>query len=318
MVKRDFEQLKRRRGKGARLLEAGEKPAEVARILGVTRQTASRWQKQLGTAGRRQMVEGAGRAGRKPKLNAGQLARLESELVRGPQAHGFKTQLWTLARVAQIIRRTTGARLHRGHVWRVLRALGWSVQRPQTKARERDEEAIRRWVRVKWPAIKKSKAATPVARVHGRERREQEAAAVEHMGEKRLHAGAGAQLQLEKTPGGQRAGASLGRSSTGPRREFFAGDARIGKKRGLFRERADARAVARADRGDGVVAAEDLRENQQARGIHVGARARVVNRRVAVRETARGRRRAVGGAVSAIIAIIENENVEAARGHRHY
>jgi transposase len=209
-AKRDFEQLKRRRRKGARLLEAGEQPAQIARRLGVSRQTVSRWQKQLRAAGRQQLVQGAGRAGRKPKLDAGQLARVEGELTGGAQAHGFKTQLWTLARVAQVIRQTTGVKLHRGHVWRVLRALGWSVQRPQTKARERDEQAIRRWVRVKWPAIKKSETATPMDRVHGRERGQPEAAAGEHLGEERLHASAGMSLQLEKTLCGQRACVSLG------------------------------------------------------------------------------------------------------------
>lgn len=166
VVKRDFEQLKRRRLKGARLLEAGVFPAEVARRLGVTRQSVSRWQKQLREAGRG-ALEGAGRAGRKPKLEAGRLKQIESELLRGPRAHGFKTQLWTLARVNEVIWKKTGVRMCPSNVWHVLRALGWSVQRPQTKARERDEEAIRKWVRHKWPAIKKSEQAAPVDCVHG-------------------------------------------------------------------------------------------------------------------------------------------------------
>jgi Winged helix-turn helix len=59
--------------------------------------------------------------------------------VRGPTAHGYATQLWTLARVAEVIERITGVRYHPGHVWRLLRELGWSVQRPARRAAERDE-----------------------------------------------------------------------------------------------------------------------------------------------------------------------------------
>jgi transposase len=151
--------MRRRRLRAARLLEAGHSQAEVARRTGVSRQSASRWQALLDKAGAK-ALEGAGRAGRKPKLGAGQLRQLESELLRGPREHGFKTQLWTLARVGEVIVRQTGVRLHRGHVWRVLRAMGWSSQRPQTKARERNEEAIRRWVRVKWPALKKKRGGS--------------------------------------------------------------------------------------------------------------------------------------------------------------
>lgn len=157
--KRDFAQMRSRRRKAARLFEKGERPAEVARRLGVTRQSASRWQK-LHEKGGMQALEGAGRAGRNPKLDAAGLRRIEAELLRGAEAHGFKTRLWTLARVREVIRGQTGVRLHAGHVWRVLRRLGWSVQRPQARATQRDEKAIRRWIRDKWPAIKKKRGGS--------------------------------------------------------------------------------------------------------------------------------------------------------------
>jgi len=81
---------------------------------------------------------------------------IEQALLDGPTAFGFSTELWTLPRVADVIQRTTGVVYHPGHVWRVLRQLGWSLQKPTTRARERDEAAIRGWVRQTWPRVKKT------------------------------------------------------------------------------------------------------------------------------------------------------------------
>jgi transposase len=68
-------------------------------------------------------------------------------------------QLWTLARVAEVIQRVTGVRYHPGHVWRLLRELGWTRQRPARRAVERDEEAIARWIKQDWPRVKKARDA---------------------------------------------------------------------------------------------------------------------------------------------------------------
>ena len=84
---------------------------------------------------------------------------MAEELVRGPTAHGYATQLWTLARVAEVIERITGVCYHPGHVWRLLRELGWSVQRPARRAAERDEEGIAGWVKEDWPRVKKARGA---------------------------------------------------------------------------------------------------------------------------------------------------------------
>ena len=118
------------------------------------RQTVSEWRgryREQGPAGLRQ----AGRAGRKPRLDAAQLERLESRLLEGPEAHGFPTPLWTCPRIARLIADEFGVRYHEGHVWKILRALNWSPQRPVGKARERNEEAIRNWRRKTWPGTKK-------------------------------------------------------------------------------------------------------------------------------------------------------------------
>ncbi|HXQ54539.1 MAG TPA: winged helix-turn-helix domain-containing protein [Actinomycetes bacterium] len=97
--------------------------------------------------------------GRPPKLSDAQAAQVEQALRQGAKANGFATDLWTLDRVAQVVQRVTGVRLARASTWRLLVGrLGWSLQRPERQARERDEEAIARWVAYEWPRIKKGRA----------------------------------------------------------------------------------------------------------------------------------------------------------------
>ena len=153
-VRRDFEALEERRFEALRLLEQGLNQSEAARRLGVARQSVARWARQAREQGR-DSLRRAGRAGRKPQLKAEQIAELESLLLEGPQAHGFPTPLWTCERAARLIRERFGVGYHPGHVWKLLRALRWSPQRPVGKARERNEEAIRTWRRKTWPAVKK-------------------------------------------------------------------------------------------------------------------------------------------------------------------
>ena len=84
------------------------------------------------------------------------MARPARALLQGAQANGFDTDLWTLERVAVVFTQLTGVRHHPGHVWVILRhRLGWTLQRPERRASERDEDAITRWVQQEWPRIKK-------------------------------------------------------------------------------------------------------------------------------------------------------------------
>ena len=152
---RDFEGLERRRMRAVRLFEQGETQSSVARRLRVTRTTAMRWARAWHAAGR-PALRAAGRAGRKPRLSSDQVDRVEQALLEGPLEFGYATELWTLPRVAAVIQRLTGVRYHPGHVWRVMRQLGWSLQKPTTRAKERDEEAIARWVKTTWPTLKKT------------------------------------------------------------------------------------------------------------------------------------------------------------------
>jgi transposase len=81
-------------------------------------------------------------------------------LVEGPQAHGYVTAVWTLPRVAKLIAQRTGQRYHPGHVWKLLRGLGFCCQQPTRRAIERDEAAIARWQKVEWPRLKKKPAGS--------------------------------------------------------------------------------------------------------------------------------------------------------------
>jgi transposase len=154
-VKRDFLALERRRLLAARLLERGVSEAEVARRVGAHRQSVNRWARQLRDGGRKALKK-AGRAGRKPALTPTDLERIRGGLKQGPMAWGYHTNLWTLPRVAALIEQECGVRFHPGHVWRVLRNLGWSCQRPSGRALELDEEKIRVWKKERWPALKKT------------------------------------------------------------------------------------------------------------------------------------------------------------------
>ena len=101
----------------------------------------------------------AKRTGRPPKLSAAQLRDIERALKRGPETFGFTRGLWSAGRVRELIERRTGVRYHEDHVWRILHKLNWSCQRPAGRALERDEQAIRRWKKYRWPQIKKKRSA---------------------------------------------------------------------------------------------------------------------------------------------------------------
>ena len=93
--------------------------------------------------------------GRPLKLSLEQRHRLLELLKKGPGHHGYVTELWTLQRVAEVIERHFAVNYDPSQVWRILRSMGWSSQKPESRAKERDEAAIKRWRRVDWPRIKK-------------------------------------------------------------------------------------------------------------------------------------------------------------------
>jgi transposase len=148
-------ELETRRIEGGRLLRRGMRPAEVARRLKVSRTSVMRWQRALAADGRRGL-HGAARTGRPSLLNANDQKRLITALKAGALAHGYSSDLWTLGRVGKVIETLTGQRYCESGVWRLLKRLGFSSQRPTGRAMQRDEAAVRRWKTKRWPALKKT------------------------------------------------------------------------------------------------------------------------------------------------------------------
>ena len=140
------------------MFDRGKGASEVARVLKVKRQSAHEWWKRWKEGGA-EALRSRGAAGPKARLDAEAVAKVRAALLEGPQKHGHATAVWTLPRVARLIEKLTGCAYHPGHVWRVLRGLGFSCQQPTRRAIERDEEAITRWKRVTWPRLKKKPGA---------------------------------------------------------------------------------------------------------------------------------------------------------------
>lgn len=153
---RDRAELEARRLAGARLLQRGVRPAEVARRLKVSRTSVWRWEQALATNGRGALRQ-APRTGRPPQLTEAQKKRLIVALEAGALEQGYATDLWTLARVGKLIEKISGGkRYSESGVWRLLKGLNFSCQRPSGRAIKRDEKAIRDWKTKRWPALKKT------------------------------------------------------------------------------------------------------------------------------------------------------------------
>lgn len=148
----------RKRQQAAAMFEAGARQAEVVAALGVSRSAVSKWHTAWVSGGATALA--ARRAsGRPPKVAPQQLAALERELLRGPRAHGYATELWTLERIRRLIHELCGVWYTTAHVWWLLGRMGWSCQKPARRAKQRDEAAIERWRKERWPKTKKGPCA---------------------------------------------------------------------------------------------------------------------------------------------------------------
>jgi transposase len=142
------------RVRAGRLMLSGKTPAEAAKAVGVARQTAYTWKARLDAGGIEALRSMT--TGRPAQLDSAQLEELRRALLQGAMAHDFGTELWTLKRVRALIERLYDVRFSEVHVWRLLGALGFSSQKPERRAIERDEAAVVKWKRKTWPALKKS------------------------------------------------------------------------------------------------------------------------------------------------------------------
>ncbi|MFF8867462.1 winged helix-turn-helix domain-containing protein [Streptomyces sp. NPDC015139] len=136
------------------LFVEGVSNVEIARAVGVCAESVRRWRRVWEEGGASALRRRAA-TGRPPKLDDAQVEPVRTALERGAQAHGFEADLWTLERVGVVIERVTGVSLSRASVWRLLTGrLGWSLQRPERRAVERDESEIARWIAHEWPRMR--------------------------------------------------------------------------------------------------------------------------------------------------------------------
>ena len=150
------QELERRRRRAVALLDQGLTQMEAARRVGAHRTSVADW-KEMARRGPEGLAAKPN-LGRPRRLSPAQHRRLEKRLLRGARAAGFPDELWTSARVAEVIRRTFGVRYHPEHVRKILtQRLGWTAQKPERRARERDEAEIERWRREEFPRIKRGR-----------------------------------------------------------------------------------------------------------------------------------------------------------------
>lgn len=148
-------ELERRRHRAMRLLDEGRTLGEVAELVGCHSSSVMRWRDARARAGSKGL-EVRKSSGRPRKLSEAQTKRLLELLLEGSISQGYRTELWTTQRIAEVIEAQFGVRYHRDHVGRLMKSLGWSCQKPERRALERDEEAIGRWKSETWREVKKT------------------------------------------------------------------------------------------------------------------------------------------------------------------
>ena len=146
--------LEKRRRRAVELFKEGKGIREVARQVRASPGAVHRWIQDWKRNGDAALAAKPA-PGRPRKLTLKQRENLLKLLLAGALAWGFPNEMWTLKRIATVIRKEFGVRYHPSHLWRVLQACGWSCQVPERRAIQRDEEAIAHWKRHKWPHIKK-------------------------------------------------------------------------------------------------------------------------------------------------------------------
>lgn len=148
-------QLEKRRHKAMEILDSGFSLNEVARKIGCNASSVMRWRDAREKQGQKGLKPKPV-PGRPPKLSAQERKRLIIILLKGAIANGYQTELWTTARIAELIEQRFGVTYHRDHIGRLMFSLGWSHQKPGRRPLQRDERLIERWKRKEWSRIKKT------------------------------------------------------------------------------------------------------------------------------------------------------------------
>jgi transposase len=146
-----------RRMRGWELYKKGWKQKAIAEALGVAQSTVSGWM-QKGKRGGVEALRNQPGRGRRPKLSEERRKELPELLRRGAESYGFRGDIWTNRRVAQVIRREFGIEYHPAHVSRILEELGWTPQKPIRRAKQRKEEEVQKWWKERLPELEKKRA----------------------------------------------------------------------------------------------------------------------------------------------------------------
>ena len=146
-----------RRFRAFELKQQGWSQQRIAEALGVSKGAVSQWMKRAREGGGVEALKRQPAPGARPRLSEHQRHKVAELLARGAEAHGFRGEVWTCERVAIVIRREFGVSYHPAHVSRLLKKLRLSLQKPERRADQRDEEAIDNWKDKKWPSLKKGR-----------------------------------------------------------------------------------------------------------------------------------------------------------------
>jgi transposase len=149
------EELEKRRRSVVSLLRQNLSLHEIARRLGCNASSVLRWRDTMKRGGTR-ALKAKPAEGRPCRLTKKQKTILIRVLIKGAVANGYRTDLWTTSRIAEVIEKQFHVHYHRNHVGKLLHQLGWSPQKPERRSIQRDEIAIDEWKRIVWPAVKKT------------------------------------------------------------------------------------------------------------------------------------------------------------------
>jgi transposase len=154
--------LENRRRRAIELLQSGLSMSAVAKKVGSSVSSVFLW-KQMHEKDGEQGLDAKPVPGRPTKLTSVQNKKIVNHLLKGALHYGYSTDLWTTRRVAEIIEKKLGVSYHPNHIWRILTGLGWSCQKPEKRAKERNEKTIEQWKEAEWSHIKKlSKTWRPI------------------------------------------------------------------------------------------------------------------------------------------------------------